>query len=344
MKIKMVDIARYLGVSKATVSLAVNGKPGVNEETRKKVLECLEEMKKNNGVLPAKQDTENIVSHPANQMIKVVIVNHRKQVVCDPELDLWSDVLTTFDSEARKLGYLYGMTYLNDSIEEKDAVIAECNMDLVAGVILFGTELDEEDVKFLERIKKPMVLYDCELKNGRYSSVCIDNKGAVESALNYLYHEGASDIRYFCTGKDIYNFHKRKEAFQKAVIGNEYMPKKSDIVELGTKIPKITENLLDWLRTNPLPQGMLFENYQVSIGALTALRKYGVRVPQEVKIVGIDEIPDYICPDMCLTQMKIPHTERAIMAMDILDKEIRHSWTVKVKIYAETEMIVKPAY
>ncbi|MGO5422332.1 LacI family DNA-binding transcriptional regulator [Mediterraneibacter faecis] len=44
MKIKMVDIARHLGVSKATVSLAVNGKPGVNEETRRMVLECLEEM------------------------------------------------------------------------------------------------------------------------------------------------------------------------------------------------------------------------------------------------------------------------------------------------------------
>ena len=39
MKIKMVDIARHLGVSKATVSLAVNGKPGVNEETRRMVLE-----------------------------------------------------------------------------------------------------------------------------------------------------------------------------------------------------------------------------------------------------------------------------------------------------------------
>jgi len=45
MKIKMVDIARHLGVSKATVSLAVNGKPGVNEETRRMVLECLEEIR-----------------------------------------------------------------------------------------------------------------------------------------------------------------------------------------------------------------------------------------------------------------------------------------------------------
>ena len=63
MKIKMVDIARHLGVSKATVSLAVNGKPGVNEETRRMVLECLEEMKKNNGVIPVKENIVTVSGH-----------------------------------------------------------------------------------------------------------------------------------------------------------------------------------------------------------------------------------------------------------------------------------------
>ena len=71
MKIKMVDIARHLGVSKATVSLAVNGKPGVNEETRRMVLECLEEMKKNNGVIPVKENIVTVSGHPVNQMIKI---------------------------------------------------------------------------------------------------------------------------------------------------------------------------------------------------------------------------------------------------------------------------------
>lgn len=52
MKVKMVDVARHLGISKATVSLAVNGKPGVNEQTRQKVLECIKELENNGGVLP----------------------------------------------------------------------------------------------------------------------------------------------------------------------------------------------------------------------------------------------------------------------------------------------------
>ena len=109
MKIKMVDIAKHLGVSKATVSLAVNGKPGVNEETRRMVLECLEEMKKNNGVIPVKENIVTVSGHPVNQMIKIVIVNHSKGAACNSETDLWSDVLATFDSEARRLGYLYGI-------------------------------------------------------------------------------------------------------------------------------------------------------------------------------------------------------------------------------------------
>ena len=74
MKIKMVDIAKHLGVSKATVSLAVNGKPGVNEETRRMVLECLEEMKKNNGVIPVKENIVTVSGHPVNQMITAKVL------------------------------------------------------------------------------------------------------------------------------------------------------------------------------------------------------------------------------------------------------------------------------
>ena len=78
------------------------------------------------------------------------------------------------------------------------------------------------------------------------------------------------------------------------MIGNDHMPAKSDIIELGHNIPTITENMLTWLEHNPLPEGFLFENYQISIGVTTALRKRGIKFPDRVKAIGIDEIPDYI--------------------------------------------------
>ena len=161
----------------------------------------------------------------------------------------------------------------------------------------------------------------------------------LKSAVDYLYKEGASDIYYFCTGKDNYNYRVRKEAFLNTK-SNEDTASAKHILDLGDEIPRITETLLDWLRKNPLPQGILFENQQISIGALTALRKYGVNIPQEVKVVGFGMIPDYIYQDLKLVQMRISDTEGVLLAMDLLDKKIRQYSMSKVKIYTEAEMII----
>ena len=350
MKIKMVDVARYLGISKATVSLAVNGKPGVNEETRKKVLGCIEEMKKNGGKIAQKEstveylkrnDSSDIINGKSNQLIKVLIINHRKQVVCDPELDLWSEVLATFDAEARKRGYLYGLSYLNETEEEIDAVIKECNVDLVSGVILFGTEMMLQDYSILQRIKKPIVIYDYEMMDGSYSSVCIDNHAAVKKGLKLLHEAGAENIKYLCTGKNIYNFEKRKEAFYDSLIADKIVPSKNDIIELGETIPMITEHMCEWIDEHALPDGFGGENYQVSIGVIMAFKRSGIHSPDKIKVLGIDEIPEYILSGVRLTQIKIPHAERAAMAMELLDKEITRQWNAKIKVFAEPEVILK---
>lgn len=155
MKIKMVDLQGTRSFQSDSFACGEWKNPVWNEETRRMVLECLEEMKKNNGVIPVKENIVTVSGHPVNQMIKIVIVNHSKGAACNSETDLWSDVLATFDSEARRLGYLYGVTYLNDDIAQIEAVITECNMDFVAGVSSFwNQELKEEDQNLLERIQK----------------------------------------------------------------------------------------------------------------------------------------------------------------------------------------------
>lgn len=355
MKVKMVDVARYLGVSKATVSLAVNNKPGVNEQTRRKILKCIEEMEKVESPFSVRrpiqegdatdrvQDSgiQDSYNTEEKKMIKVVIINHQKQVVCDPELDLWSEVLKTFDAEARRLGYLYGLAYMNDVDEESEELIQECNLDIVAGVIVFGTEMTKADLKKIDKIKKPVVLYDCEASNGEYTSVCIDNKGAVKQALELLWNTGVRDIRYLGTDKEIYNFRKRREAFQDTLIKWEHVPKKSDIIKLGTTISEITEHAEEWLKRERLPEAVLFENYQVSIGVMAALRKMGVHVPEDIKIIGIDEVPEYMTSGLALTQLRIPHAQRATMAMELLHKEISGSWDTKIKLFAEAKLILQ---
>lgn len=331
MKVRMVDVAKKLGISKATVSLAVNGKPGISEETRAKVFACIEQMEKLDDAIVLPDVSENTAPR-SQKLIKVVIINHHKQVVKDPELDLWSDVMAAFDREARKMGYLYGLTYLDEDQVSSAAVVEECNQDMVAGVILFGTELQPEDFPLLSRIRKPLVVYDYEMPDGRYSSVCIDNRGTVEQAVELLVQAGAGQIVYLSTDKDIYNFNRRRLAFRN-VMERRGEPA-AEICSLGSNIMEITERAQEWLASHPLPEGFLFENYQVSIGVLTALRRLGITDKAELRMTGIDQVPSYMLSGTPLTQMKIPHAERAAIAMELLEKEINHHWQTKVKVFA----------
>lgn len=332
----MADVARYLGISKATVSLAVNGKPGVNAQTRQRILACIEEMENHNGTA----EKEAIPMQAASlRIIKVVIINHKKQVVCDPELDLWSAVLRTFDTEARKRGYLYGLTYLNETEEDVQQIIDECNLDMVAGVILYGTEMSPADYDIVHKIHKPLVIYDYEMQDGSYSSVCIDNARAVEMAVERMKRAGAADICYLSTGKDIYNFAKRREAYIHVMQRHGKLSPENSMIALGNSISEITGKAAAYFRTNKLPDAFLMENYQVSIGVLAAVRKLGILVPGDVKLAGIDEVPEYAMADLKLDQVCIPHVERASMAMSILDKEISGFWNTKIKVFAEPKFL-----
>lgn len=336
MKIKMVDVAKHLGVSKATVSLVVNNKPGVSEETRKKVLQCIDEMKQSAGK-KIEKNAEQISKQ--TKFIKVVIINHDKKVVCDPELDLWTEVLTTFDTQARKMGYMYSLTYVGNEIKEREEVIKECNLPIVAGVIIFGTEMDEMDSEMIQLVNKPVVLYDYDMEDGAYSSVCIDNAGAVRNALHYCRDQGAKKIYYFATNKNIYNFKRRREAYLNTLIGWEQFPQKSDILSLGNTIPEITKNAEEWFSEHRLPDAIVMENYQVTIGVTAAMRKKGIGFSDEIQLVGIDEVPEYMTSGIPVLQMKVPHAERAAATMMLLHKMILGEWNVKVKILAESEMI-----
>ncbi len=333
MKVRMADVARYLGVSKATVSLAVNNKPGVNEETRERILQCVEELEKNGGFFPAGMEQDS------KKQIKVVFINHKKQIICDPELDLWSGVVETFDSEARKRGYLYGLSYLNENKEEADEIIKECNMPMVAGVIIFGTEMMESDLELLEQIRKPLVIYDYEVENEKYCSVCIDNANAVEQAVNRLRKADAQDILYISTGKEIYNFHKRRETFLKIMEQWKGEPCEKRIKAMGGTITEIEENMRRWMEKNELPEALLFENYQIAIGVLLALKKKKIDVPGQIKVIGIDEVPEYMLSGKSLTYMKIPHRERAAMSVALLEMLMGVKPAVRGSVFLSAQMI-----
>lgn len=323
------QIAKMLGISKATVSLALNGKPGVNEQTRERILACKEELE--SGKLVSWEEEPQ-----KNGMIKIVIATRGLNVGYNSEMDLWTDVIAIFEREAKKWGYEVSVSFINVLEEPIGRFVKECNKKDIVGVILHGTELAEEDISQFERITKPMVVYDNESTDSWHNCVIADNYLGVKRAVKYLIENHHQNIVYLANEKEIYNFRQRRKGFCDALLEYNQNPYTENcIVPIGNTIENVYLKMRNYLEENGLPDAFIMENYQVSIGVMRALAERQISVPEDISLIGVDLLPAYMTGDRNLTAVRIPHTERACLAMMMLAKEIEQQSTTKSRIVTD---------
>lgn len=323
MKVKSVDIAKKLNISKATVSLALNNRPGVSEKTREKVLSCAEEL--------AGKSNESSRQAEAPKLIKIIFVNNKLNIALNSELDLWAVAFQVYDSECRKIGCTLSITYADESPGDFDRVIEEANGGEVAGVVLYATEMRPEQYEAFRKIKKPMVVYDNDFTNDCHC-ISIDNVAAVRDAVDYLASRGCNDIKYLAHKFDIYNFLQRRAGYRAGLRKNRLELHTDSIIKVGETIDKVQENMsryLDsvkqWDGSYKLPDAFVMENYQVSVGVIRAMEDKGIQIPGDVSLIGVDELPPFtrFKNNVQLTTVKIEHAERARIAMLFLVYEMK---------------------
>lgn len=322
MKVKSVEIARRLNLSKATVSLALNNKPGVSEKTREMVLSCAEEL--------AGKYTDQSRRADAPKMIKIIFINNRLNIAINSELDLWAPAFQVYDSECRKIGCTLSITYANENPADIERVIEEANGADVAGVVLYATEMRTEQYEPFRKIKKPMIVYDNDLTKECHC-VSIDNVGAVREAVDYLTSRGCTEIRYLAHKYDIYNFLQRRAGYRAGLRKNRLELHADSIIKVGETIDKVHENMCRYLDSvkmrdgsYKLPDAFIMENYQVSVGAVRALEDKGIQIPGDVSLIGVDELPPFtrFKNNIQVTTVRIEHAERARIAMMFLAYEM----------------------
>ena len=123
MKIKAADIARNLNLSKATVSLVLNNKPGVSEKTRRKVFDYIEEV---TGEAERQKEEKNKQELENKNIIKVLFIDNDLRFLKDFELDVCPDSLTIFEQEARRMGCIISVTYASSTKKEDVERVGKC--------------------------------------------------------------------------------------------------------------------------------------------------------------------------------------------------------------------------
>ena len=322
MKIKAAQIARDLGLSKATVSLALNDKPGVSEETKKMIFQYIDRMEKGIDIVE-------------NNIIKIVNYS-KKENIYGSEVDLWSEVLSEFNKEAKKDGYSLGIDYINDDIDEINKLIMECNQGHVVGAIVFANDLDEDIFKLFKQIKKPLIIYDNDFDDDNYSYVMIDNYQGMEKIIKLIVEKDFNEVCYLANSHDNYNFRKRRMAFTDLISKYNLTGR---IFITGNDVESVYEAMKTELVDKSFPKVLISENHQVSIGTIKAIQEMNLSFKDDINLIGIDEIPDYFCYGHHLTALKIIHGKRAGVALSLLKKEIEDHDVEKFKIYSTCRLI-----
>jgi Transcriptional regulators len=328
MKIKAVNIANALGISKATVSLVLNGKPGVSPITRQKVMRYLKEMQ-------SADENSSI-----GKTIIIILAKTGKKIVCEGQMDLTTENLQVIDIEVKKMGYRTNIIYFNMHRDNEQNLIEQCNQEDTAGVILLASELEQNDFSCFQNITKRMMVFDNIFEKNRADYAVFANEESVERAVDYLISHGKKDIIYAANADNIYNFKKRRHGFVKAMERYRIKHPERKIIELGRDIDS---NILaierkmqdDW----KLPEAIIAENYHVSIGIITAFKQNGVKVPKEVSLIAIDELPNYITPEYELTTVVMPTRARArISAKSFVDRLENNDEHILIKVSAKMKI------
>jgi len=308
------EIAKMLHVSPSAVSLALNGKPGVSDSTRKLIIDTAKEYD---------YTVRNSYNSPAPiRNISYVIYVGEGLVV--NEIAFHSIVFQGVEAQAKKLGYNVLVSYLYSKQDEERQLSALFQNTM--GVILLGTEFEESSSWLTEHYHihnsdVPLVMVDNITFNMEIDCICTDNFRGAYKAINYLFSQGHRKIGYFSSANRILNFDERKAGVSRAM--DEHPDCTLTIVPVGFSTENAYQDVREWLeKENDLPTAFFTDSDVIAFGAIRAFQRSGYRIPEDISIIGFDDMPACSIINPSLTTIKVAKELLGIKAMEMLHQRI----------------------
>nr|WP_304101182.1 substrate-binding domain-containing protein [Mitsuokella multacida] len=271
------DIAERAGVSKTTVSLVLNDKPGVSEEKREEIRRiaqvCGYHLPHR---IPDKQRTIRFLKYQA-----------KGYMVCQNG-DFITRVIDGVESTAREHGY--SLTMMNVQAENLEAMIPVINEAHDDGIIFLGTELEPEMAPLLQGLSAPLVVIDNEMRHLDQDTVVMDNEEAVYRAMQYLCNKGHRQIGHLTTTYAVPNLWARSRAFRQVLLEFGLPDEAAFSYCVPDDVRSYAYALVRQIDPEHLPTAILADNDILAINLLRALEKLGKRVPEDISVIGIDDL------------------------------------------------------
>lgn len=313
------ELAKMLSVSPSAVSIAMNGKPGVSNETRKKILDAAEQYG-----LKTKTITN---SEPKNRTIRYIIYSSNLEVVS--EISFHSIVLRGIEAQAKELGYNVLVSYLSPKGDENISSQILSLSQEIDGILLLGSELKKDDpiiLLFNNLVTCPYIVIDCNLSIPEIDCICTDNFYGAASAIQYLYDHGHRNIGYFSSIQRIPNFDERNRGVLYSLTKNENITFTNIPVNFGTN--KAYDDICKWiqnkhLKNESIPTAFFSDSDIIAFGAIQAFSYFGYQIPKDISIIGFDDMPACSMVIPPLTTVMVQKIELGKYALSMLNYRIQ---------------------
>jgi len=272
-EVSIKDIAKAAGVSPSTVSRALSDHPRISDETKGHVRRLARQM----GYTPSLLARSLVMQDTAT--IGVVITS-----ASDPFL---AYLVMSIEETARERGYsvLLSSSYL-DSERELESV-KSFHGRRTRGIIVIGSQIDNGYLELRDYLSLPIVLSNCPTYP--YSVSCNNLTGA-RQAVEHLYQLGHRRIAYIASQRSQDSNLARLTGYQQVLADNGISVDQDLIFEGDGTLQggfQLTQKLV--ARNQP-PTAIFCFNDMTAIGVLDALRRNGIRVPDEMSVVGFDDV------------------------------------------------------
>ena len=303
-KVRLSDIAKAAGVSTATVSNALNRKNRLNPEKADEIRNLAIKM----GYLSGEEDRR--------RGIRFVIYRKHGKVVMDTAF--FSQLIDGVQERCRRRSY----DLLINRVNAGDDISALTDMP----ILLLATEMDADDLAPYRKSSSPVLLLDSDFRFESFSSVSIDNCEAGYQAGKLLISKGHRRIGFI---DSVLPFNNMKDRFSGLLTAlSEADLSCAEHVMVEPTMEGATRDMAQWLRDGG--------NDIMAIGASMALKQAGYKLPSDVSIVGMDDMPLCLVAEPALTTIRVDKQQLGMIAVDRLIDMIEND----EKVYQRIRMSV----
>lgn len=271
----MKDIAKRTGLGLATISSYLNG-GNVREKNRIKIEEAIEEL-----------------HFEVNEVARGLKTNRTKTIgIMIPELNniFFAEIITEAEDILRSHGYATMICDCRSDAQREKEAVEFLYHRRVDGLIVMPTGTSDSGFKKFIRAGKPIVMIDRKMRDIACDCILVDNEGAAEDAVNRLIRAGHRNIGLIAGPEDVYTARERQRGYEKAIQENGLRSGDTLVARGNYTIAGGAAAMRRLREANPDMTAVFISNYEMTVGAMMEINDLGIRVPDDLSVIGFDNI------------------------------------------------------